>query len=132
MIPSSTAPTFGVAATVALNPAGLNLGSLEPEAQRRLARQVGIAEGRLIEYSLIEFVRPGIPPMQIHHGTRDEVEPIGSVRHFRNAMARAGNECTLLEYENAEHGFHYPDNGGHFDDVIDAAARFVLDRTAAT
>ncbi|MER7591272.1 alpha/beta hydrolase [Micromonospora sp. NPDC127501] len=130
--PSRTAPTFGVAATVALNPAGLNLGSLEPDAQRHLARQVGIADGRLIEYSLNEFVRPGIPPMQIHHGTRDEVEPIGSARHFRDAMVRAGNECTLLEYEDAEHGFHYPGNGRHFDDVIDATARFLLDRTATT
>jgi len=63
--------------------------------------------------------------MLIHHGTRDEVEPIDGVRRFRDAMVRAGNECTLLEYEHAEHGFHYPGNSGHFDDVIDATARFL-------
>ncbi|MCG5443877.1 alpha/beta hydrolase [Micromonospora sp. NIE79] len=130
MTPSST--EFGVAALVALNPAGLNLGSFEPDAQRRLAQEVGIAADRLTEYSLIEFVRPGSPPTQIHHGTRDEVEPIGSVRQFRDAMVRAGNECTLLEYAHAEHGFHYPGTGGHFDDVIDATTRFLLDRTATT
>ncbi|WP_430501659.1 alpha/beta hydrolase [Micromonospora trifolii] len=132
MIPSSPAPEFGVAAMVALNPAGLNLGSFEPETQRSLAHRVGIAEGRLIEYSLIEFVWPGSPPMQIHHGTRDEVEPIGLVRQFRDAMVHAGNECTLLEYEDAEHGFHYPGTGGHFDDVIEATARFLLGRAATT
>ncbi|WP_410818450.1 hypothetical protein [Micromonospora sp. 050-3] len=54
------------------------------------------------------------------------------MRQFRDAMVRAGNECTLLEYEGAEHGFHYPGTGGHFDDVIAAAARFLLDRTATT
>ncbi|WP_330441097.1 alpha/beta hydrolase [Micromonospora sp. NBC_00821] len=132
MTPSSTAPEFGITALVALNPAGLDLGSFEPNAQRRLAQQVGVAADRLIEYSLIEFVRPGNPPTQIHHGTRDEIEPIGSVRQFRDAMVRAGNECTLLEYEHAEHGFHYPGTGGHFDDVIDATARFLLCRTATT
>ena len=121
---------LGIAAVVALNPAGLNLRSFEPEVQRRLEQQVGIAAGRLIEYSLIEFVRPGNPPMQIHHGTRDEVEPIDSVRQFRDAMVRSGNECTLLEYEHAEHGFHYPSNSRHFDDVIDATALFLLDRIA--
>ncbi|RQX12388.1 hypothetical protein DDE19_28340 [Micromonospora ureilytica] len=132
MTPSSTAPEFGVAALVALNPAGLNLRAFEPDAQHRLAQQVGIAEDRLTEYSLIEHVRPGLPPMQVHHGTRDEVEPIGSVRQFRDAMVRSGNECTLLEYEHAEHGFHYPDSSRHFDDVIQATARFLLGPTATT
>ncbi|AVT38490.1 alpha/beta hydrolase [Plantactinospora sp. BB1] len=128
---SGTAPEPGIAAVVGFNPAGSNLRSFEPEVQRRLEQQVGVAAGRLTEYSLIEFVRPGNPPMQIHHGTRDEVEPIDSVRRFRDAMVRAGNECTLLEYDQAGHGFHYPDNGRHFDDVIDATALFLLDRTAA-
>ncbi|MEV1320572.1 alpha/beta hydrolase [Micromonospora arborensis] len=132
MTPSTTAPEPGIAALVALNPAGLDLGSFEPDAQRHLEQQVGIAEGRLIDYSLIEFVRPGNPPTQIHHGTRDEVEPIGSVRQFRDAMVRSGNECTLLEYEHAEHGFHYPGTSRHFDDVVDATALFLLDRLATT
>jgi acetyl esterase/lipase len=124
------APEPGVAAVVTLNPAGLDLRSVEPELQRHLEHQVGIAAGRLIEYSLIEFVRPGNPPMLIHHGTCDEVEPIDGVRRFRDAMVRSGNECTLLEYEHAEHGFHYPGNSGHFDDVIDATARFLLEKIA--
>ncbi|WBB57589.1 alpha/beta hydrolase [Verrucosispora sp. WMMD573] len=94
---ATAAPRAGTAALVALNPAGSNLRSFEPAAQRRLERQVGIAPGRLIEYSLIELVRPGNPPMQIHHGTRDEVEPIDSVRQFRDAMVRSGNECVLIE-----------------------------------
>jgi acetyl esterase/lipase len=120
------APESGVAAVVALNPAGLDLLAFPPERQRSIEQDVGIAAGRASEYSLIEFVRPGNPPMLIHHGTGDEVEPIDHVRRFRDAMARAGNECTLLEYEHAKHAFHYPSHGGHFDGVIDASARFLL------
>jgi acetyl esterase/lipase len=132
--PDAPTPAFepGIAAVVALNPAGLDLRSFDPDVQHRLEQQAGIAAGRLIEYSLIEFVRPGNPPMQIHHGTHDEVEPIDSVRRFRKAMTRSGNECTLLEYEHAEHGFHYPGNSKHFDNVIDTTARFLLDRIATT
>jgi acetyl esterase/lipase len=126
----ATAPEPGVAAVVALNPAGLDLLAFSPELQRSIEQGAGIAVGKAIEYSLIEFVRPGDPPMLIQHGTADEVEPIDHVRRFRDAMVRAGNECTLLEYEHAGHAFHYPDHGGHFDDVIDATARFLLDRIA--
>jgi acetyl esterase/lipase len=126
-----TAPEPGVAAVVALNPAGLDLLAFSPEIQRSVEQAAGIAAGRAGEYSLIEFVRPGNPPMLIHHGTDDEVEPIDHVRRFRDAMVQAGNECTLLEYEHAEHAFHYPGDSGHFDDVIDATARFLFDRIAA-
>jgi acetyl esterase/lipase len=125
------APEPGVAAVVALNPAGLDLLAFSPELQRSIKKEAGIAAGRAIEYSLIEFVRPGNPPMLIHHGTDDEVEPIDHVRRFRDAMVHAGNECTLIEYEHAEHAFHYPGHSGHFDDVIDATARFLFDRIAA-
>ncbi|GAA0944453.1 alpha/beta hydrolase family protein [Virgisporangium aurantiacum] len=122
----------GVAAVVALNPAGLDLLAFPPEVRRSIEQRAGIAAGRAIDYSLIEFVRPGSPPMLIQHGTADEVEPIDHVRRFRDAMVLAGNECTLLEYDHAEHAFHYPGNGRHFDDVIDATVRFLLDRIAAT
>jgi acetyl esterase/lipase len=126
------APEPGVAAVAGFNPAGLDLRSFEPELRRRLEDQIGIGAGRLAEYSAIECVRPGNPPVLIHHGTRDEVEPIGCVRRFHDAMVRAGNECTLVEYENAEHGFHYPGENGHFDDVIDITARFLLERIGRT
>jgi acetyl esterase/lipase len=125
-----TASEPGVAAVVGFNPSGLDLRSFEPELQRQLESQIGIAAGGLAEYSAIEFVRPGNPPVLIHHGTDDKVEPIDCVRRFRDAMVGAGNECTLLEYEHAEHGFHYPGDNGHFEDVIDATARFLLDRIA--
>ena len=120
------------AAVVGLNPAGLDLLAFPPEIRRSIEQRAGIAAGRAIDYSLIGFVRPGNPPMLIQHGTADEVEPIDHVRRFRDAMVRAGNECTLIEYAHAGHAFHYPGSSGHFDDVIDATARFLVDRIAAT
>lgn len=117
----------GVAAIAALNPAGLDLASFDPDVRHRLEERVGIGAGKLVDYSVIEYVRPGKPPTLIQHGTEDEIEPIDSVRRFREAMTRAGNACTLVEYPGAKHAFHYPD-GDHFDAVIDTTARFLLDR----
>lgn len=117
----------GVAAVAALNPAGLDLAALAPEQQRRLEDRVGIGAGELVGYSAIGFVAPHRPPILIQHGTADEIQPIDGVRKFRDAMARAGNECTVVEYQDAGHAFHFPD-GDHFDEVMDITVRFLLDR----
>ena len=125
------APDPGVAAVVALNPV-VDLLAYPPEQQRSLEREVTrIAPGRLAGYSPAGFVRPGNPPTLIQHGTRDEVAPISQVRRLRDVMVQAGNDCILLEYERAGHAFHYPGAAGHFEDVIDATAGFLLDRLAA-
>ncbi|WP_460343008.1 alpha/beta hydrolase [Actinoallomurus acanthiterrae] len=124
------APKAGVAAVVALNPV-VDLLAYSPAQRQILEQGAGITAGKAIEYSPIEFVRPGNPPILIQHGTHDEVAPIDQARRFRETMLKAGNDCILLEYERAEHAFHYPGPAGHFDDVIDATAEFLLDRLAA-
>jgi acetyl esterase/lipase len=120
----------GVAAVAALNPAGLDLAALAPDQQRRLEERAGIGAGELAGYSAVGFVAPHRPPVLIQHGTDDEIQPIDGVRKFRDAMARAGNECTVVEYQGAGHAFHYPD-GDHFDAVMDVTIRFLLDRLGA-
>jgi acetyl esterase/lipase len=127
---SLPAPEPGVSAFVALNPV-VDLLAYSPEQRRSLEADVArIAAGRLAEYSPIEFVRPGNPPTLIQHGTDDAVAPIGQARRFRALMTQAGNDCVLVEYERAEHAFHYPGPGGHFDDVMDESAEFLLGRLA--
>jgi acetyl esterase len=116
----------GPAAVVALNPV-VDLPAYPPEELRSLERSVGIAPGRAVDYSPIAFVRPGNPATLIQHGTLDEIASIDTVRRFRDLMVRAGNDCVLLEYEGAKHAFHY---AGYFDDVMDATARFLLERLA--
>lgn len=120
----------GVAAIVALNPV-VDLLGYPPEYRRSLEQEVGIPAGRAIDYSPVEFVRPGNPPVLIQHGTRDEIAPIAQPRRFRDAMVAAGNDCVLVEYEGAEHGFHYPATDGRFADVIEATGEFLLDRIAS-
>lgn len=124
------APEPGVAAVVALNPV-VDLLAYPPRQQRSLERDAGIAAGRAVEYSPAQFVRPGNPPVLIQHGTSDEVAPVDQVRRFRDAMVQAGNDCILLEYERAGHGFHYPGPAGHFDQVTEVTAEFLLGRLAA-
>jgi hypothetical protein len=43
-------------------------------------------------------------------------------------MVQAGNDCVLIEYQDAEHAFHY--HPEYLDDVTDATAGFLLDRLA--
>jgi acetyl esterase/lipase len=124
---AGVAAVTGVAAVAALNPVVDLLAY--PAGQRQVLEQgSGIPPGRLADYSPAEFVRLGNPPVLIQHGTQDEVAPVDHVRRFRDAMTRAGNDCILLEYAGAAHAFHYPGPGGHFEDVIDATAEFLLDR----
>jgi acetyl esterase len=120
----------GVAAVVALNPV-VDLLAYPAQQRQSLERGAGIKPGRVIDYSPIEFVRPGNPPTLIQHGTHDELAPIGQVRRFRDAMVRVGNDCVLVEYEGAKHAFHYPGSAGHFDDVIEVTAEFLLGRPAS-
>jgi acetyl esterase/lipase len=123
------APAPGVGAVVVFNPV-VDLLAYSPQEQQNLADEVTrIPVERLIEYSPTEFVRPGNPPTLIQHGTRDDIGSIDTMRRFRDLMVQAGNDCVLIEYEGAEHAFHYfPE---YLDDVIDSAAEFLLDRLAS-
>jgi acetyl esterase/lipase len=124
------APQPGTAAVVALNPV-VDLLAYPPEQRQSLERDAGIAEGSAAGYSPAEYVRPGNPPVLIQHGTHDEVAPVAQVRRFRDLMAQANNDCVLIEYERAGHGFHYPGPAGNFDQVNEVTAGFLLGRLAA-
>ena len=69
------------------------------------------AEGRPQEISPYHFVRSGLPPSIIFHGTKDEAVPISTVRLFQKAMSAAGNRCELIEAEGQPHGFFNPGRG---------------------
>ncbi|MEZ6063044.1 MAG: alpha/beta hydrolase [Planctomycetaceae bacterium] len=69
------------------------------------------ADGRPEEISPIGFVRSGLPPTIIFHGTNDEAVPFASVELFRDRMTAAGNRCELKAYEGRPHGFFNPGRG---------------------
>jgi acetyl esterase/lipase len=60
---------------------------------------------RAQEASPIAYVKPGLPPALILHGIDDKTVPIEQVRRFCQAMTGAGNQCQVVEYEGAGHGF---------------------------
>jgi dipeptidyl aminopeptidase/acylaminoacyl peptidase len=116
-----------VAAVVALN-APVDLLAYPPEWHRGPGERAGIEPNRAVDYSPIQFVRPGIPPILVQHGTSDTVVPIDHVRRFREAMVAAGNDCVLIEYEGAGHAFHYPGPDGNFNAVMSSTTDFIMER----
>jgi acetyl esterase/lipase len=69
------------------------------------------ADGRPQEISPYHFVRAGLPPSILFHGTKDEAVPFPTVELFAKAMTSAGNRCELKAYEGQPHGFFNPGRG---------------------
>ncbi len=85
-------------------------------------------DGRPEELSPYRFVRAGLPPSIILHGTVDEAVPFGTVQVFQEAMRAAGNRCELRAYEGQPHGFFNPGRGGGEARVV--AAHFYRETIA--
>ena len=68
-------------------------------------------DGRPQEISPYHFVRAGLPPSILFHGTKDEAVPFPTVELFAKAMTAAGNRCELKAYEGQPHGFFNPGRG---------------------
>jgi acetyl esterase/lipase len=68
-------------------------------------------DGRPQEISPYHFVRAGLPPSILFHGTKDEAVPFPTVELFAKAMTAAVNRCELKAYEGQPHGFFNPGRG---------------------
>jgi acetyl esterase/lipase len=121
-------PEPDVAAVVALNPVVDLLAYSPKEQQTWRTRSPALRWEGSASTRRPSLYGPGIPPVLIQHGTRDTIGSIGTMRRFRDLMAQAGNDCVLLEYEGAEHAFHY--FAEHLDTVNNATADFPLGRLA--
>lgn len=64
-----------------------------------------VGEKRKTEISPCHHVKKGIVPTLIFHGTADTTVPFENVERFTKLMKDAGNQCTLIPYENQGHGF---------------------------
>lgn len=58
-----------------------------------------------IDLSLTHHVRAGLPPTILFHGTSDHTVPFANAVEFKKRMQQAGNECELVPFEGADHGF---------------------------
>ena len=60
---------------------------------------------RAREGSPLHHLGPGLPPMLILNGKADQVVPYSDVERFCGEARRLGNQCQLVGYEGAPHGF---------------------------
>jgi acetyl esterase/lipase len=93
---------------VVLSPVGGHPGLLSDD---KIADIRTRTDGRPQEISPYHFVRAGLPPSILFHGTKDEAVPFPTVELFAKAMAAAGNRCELKAYEGQPHGFFNPGRG---------------------
>jgi acetyl esterase len=86
-------------------------GRPELFSKQKLAAISARTDGRPREISPYHFVRAGLPPSILFHGTKDEAVPFPTVELFASAMSAAGNRCELKGYEGQPHGFFNPGRG---------------------
>lgn len=67
--------------------------------------------GRSRDLSPANFIRSGLPPAILFHGTEDEAVPFATAEYFVAAMKAAGNRCELKAYDGQPHGFFNPGRG---------------------
>lgn len=57
------------------------------------------------ELSPVHHLRRGLPPTIVFHGTGDRTVPFENAVRFANGMRALGNQCELVAFEGADHGF---------------------------
>lgn len=83
------------------------LPASDPESfeSRFLGAPVG-SSPQLVELAdPVHYVNPGSPPFLILHGDADTLIPSGQSRYLFDALIGAGNNATLVLFENLRHGF---------------------------
>ncbi len=112
----TSVPAFADA-MVLFNPA-LNIAKL-PDTYRW--------QGRNTKASPLQLVKTDAPPTLIFHGTADK-----TVRHtqavgFEKAMVEAGNDCRLVSFEGAGHGFFFfgRGDGSAYEETTSAMVAFL-------
>ena len=93
---------------VLLSPADGHPGLLSDASLASISART---QGRPQEISPYHFIRAGLPPSILFHGTKDEAVPFPTVELFAKAMTAAGNRCELKAYEGQPHGFFNPGRG---------------------
>lgn len=77
--------------------------------------------------SPIHHLGPGLPPTIIFHGTADRTVPYGDVDRFCTQARSGGDQCELIGYEGAPHGFSNPQvaQGKWYRETLLEADRFL-------
>lgn len=73
-------------------------------------------------------ISAGMGPSIIFHGTADKTVPFRTVEIFHKITSAKGNDCTLVAYKGAGHGFfnYGKDNNGPFIDTVSKLDDFLV------
>jgi len=93
--------------------------------QQRLDKFGG--EDAMLALSPMRAIRPGLPPVLLLHGDQDAITPLADTRLFHERMRAAGNDCRLVVYPDADHGFfnYRPDGNPFFTQTTTELDRFL-------
>jgi len=82
---------------------------------------------KAVEASPLEHVHGGLPRTLILHGMADTTVPYTDVENFCAASKKAGNQCQLVGYEGAAHGFFNHGRGGNkwYDETLQETDRYL-------
>ncbi|HET9385811.1 MAG TPA: alpha/beta hydrolase [Gemmatimonadales bacterium] len=77
--------------------------------------------------SPIHHLSPRLPPTIVLHGKADTTVPYADVERFCSEMTKFGNDCQLVGYDGATHGFFNPrnDDGKWYRATLLEADRFL-------
>ncbi len=83
--------------------------------------------GRNEEASPVHHLHAGLPPTLILHGKSDIMVPYSDVERFCRESKNLGNQCALVGYEGATHGFFNPNRaeGKWYRQTLLQADRFL-------
>lgn len=68
-------------------------------------------QGNELLLSPNQHIHEGLPPTLIFHGTADKTVPFANAEKFAALMKTYGNDCQLVPFKDADHGFF---NGSYF------------------
>ena len=99
---------------------------LDETRMKTLPDRMGVEPIKLSPY---HQVNKGVCRTIIFHGKADSTVPFKTAQQFTGAMAKARNQCTLLGYEDEEHGFfNFGRNGNRrFKETVNAMDLFLVD-----
>lgn len=101
----ATMPAAGTdAESVAI---GCVLPAADPNSfeSRLLGTPVSVSPREVELADPVHYVRGGCPPFLILHGKADALIPCQQSQHLFHALSEAGNDATLVLFENLKHGF---------------------------
>ncbi len=110
---------------LALAPIGNDFPMGNKESLAKLADRLGAEAEDLSPY---HHILKGLAPTIIFHGAQDKTVPYKSVEAYTNEMNRLGNNCILVGYTNAGHGFfnYGRNNNGAFVSTVSRMDEFFV------